>query len=285
MNELGTKFKRQIEILGTALHNVVGLGTDDLARMYGVERLTIKRDLQDLRRHGIDIHSERRKGVKVTGKLDQSRVQRIVSSYLALSNVGRGIEKASSLLAKKHGEGALPLIVRLQRCIEDRKVLELTYESEHRHEHVAFELQPVQIFQAGGLWRLLAVHDKIIKQFLLTKIITVAPTDETFREVDQDEIEKVYQHSFLSWTGTEQHRVLLKVSPKWARGLRARSLIGFDLVSQQSTGEQLLEGTVNSLEEIARWVVSQGGAVEVVSPKALHTKVVSLASQCLEKHR
>lgn len=61
MFDFQTKFKRQIEILGLCLSEeiVKPLRTFDLADYFKVEELTIKRDLQDLRSYGIDIHSDK----------------------------------------------------------------------------------------------------------------------------------------------------------------------------------------------------------------------------------
>jgi len=284
MNEISAKFKRQIEILGIATHNIDALGTEDLARRNGVERLTIKRDLQELRKHGIDIHSEGKRGVRLARRVGEERFRRAVSSYLALSSVGNPIDKASSALVKKLGESALAIVVRLQGCIESSRQARILYASERRREPVEFVVNPLKMFRAGGLWRLLAVHDNTLKQFLLTKISSVASTGEMFNPVPDDRIDEMFRHSFQSWTGTEQHRVRLKVSPEWARRLRSRILIGFERVSQHSDGGEIVEGTVNSLDELAAWIVTQSPGVEVLSPAALRSRVVALARACLTLH-
>ena len=61
MFDFQSKFKRQIEILGLCLSEETKkpIITFDLAEYFQVEELTIKRDLQDLRSYGIDIHSHK----------------------------------------------------------------------------------------------------------------------------------------------------------------------------------------------------------------------------------
>ncbi len=281
MKEISAKFKRQIEILGIAIRNTESLGTDDLTRVYGVERLTIKRDLQELRSHGIDIHSEGKRGIRLSGKIDITRLRRIVSSYLALCGVGTSIDKASQLLTKKLGIESLNTAVTLQICIEDTVKAKISYESEQRNEPSVFTVEPLQIFQAGELWRLLAVHDGVIKQFLLTKILYVHPTGERFKKPEQQKIDDIFRHSFLAWTGGEKHTVRLRLSKEVARRLKSRQLISFETIAENKDGSIDVEGVVNSLDEMAGWIVGFGGYIRVILPTELKNKVIKLASKYL----
>ncbi len=284
MNEISTKFKRQIEILGIVIRNAESLGTNDLTRMYGVERLTIKRDLQELRSHGIDIHSEGKRGVRLSGKIDVSRLQRIVSSYLAICTIGASIDKASQLLTKKLGIESLNTAVTLQRCIEDSVKVKVSYESEKRKDSSEFIVEPLQLFQAGELWRLLAVHDGVIKQFLLTKILSVQPTGERFKKPEQEKIDEIFRYSFLSWTGGEKHTVRLRLSKDIAPRLKSRQLISFETIAENKDGSIDLEGVVNSLDEIAKWVAGSGRGIEVLEPKELRSLVVFIAKAVISNY-
>ena len=285
MNEISAKFKRQIEILGIAIKNTESLGTNELAQMYGVERLTIKRDLQELRSHGIDIHSEGKTGVRLSGRVNASRIQKLVSSYLALSSVGTSVDKASVLLTKKLGMESLSIAVTLQRCIENTEKVKIGYESERRQELVDFTVEPLQIFHAEAVWRLLADHQGTIKQFLMTKTLSVSPTGETFQRPAEERIEAMFRHSFLTWTGGEKHTVQLRLSGKLARQLRSRQLVSFETIAEGKDESIDVSGVVNSLDEIARWIVGLGKGVEALSPLSLRSKVKALAEEALRTHR
>ena len=65
MQDLKSKLKRQIEILGVCLSQDYSghISTFDLAEIFSVEELTVKRDLQSLRKFGVLIHSVKGKGV------------------------------------------------------------------------------------------------------------------------------------------------------------------------------------------------------------------------------
>ncbi len=284
MNEISAKFKRQIEILGFAIKNTESLGTTELAWMYGVERLTIKRDLQELRSHGIDIHSEGKRGVGLSRKIDASRVPRLVSSYLALSSVGTSVDKASVLLTKKLGMESLSTAVTLQRCIENTEKAKIGYESVRRQELLDFTVEPLQIFQADALWRLLAGHQGIVKQFLMTKILSVIPIGEAFTRPGDERIEEMFRHSFLTWTGGEKHQVRLQLSRALARHLRSRQLAFFDTVVEQEDGSVDVSGVVNSLDELAAWVVGKGAGIRVLAPRQLKEKAARLATTFLSSN-
>ena len=284
MNEIGAKFKRQIEILGIAIKNTESLRTEDLARMYGVERLTIKRDLQELRGHGIDVHSEGKRGIRLQGKVSEARLQRIVTAYLSLSSIGTSVDKASALLLKKLGAAAISTVVALQMCIDRREAARITYESEHGLEPRDFEVNPLQLFQASALWRLLAAHQGTVKQFLMTKIMNVTPTGKTFTRPADEQIEEVFRYSFLSWTGGEKHTVRLRLSRALARHLSSRQLIPFETIEKRKDGRIDVSGVVNSLEELATWIVGQGNGIRVLYPTRLRDLVCGLAKGTLANY-
>ncbi len=66
MIDFKSKFKRQIEILGICIgKNYQSMTIGEIAGIFGVEELTIKRDMNDLRSSGIAIHSLKGKGVEI----------------------------------------------------------------------------------------------------------------------------------------------------------------------------------------------------------------------------
>ncbi len=58
------KFVRQLNILGMVLGHPGAYQIADLEDIFDCEALTIKRDLQELREMGIDIHTMGKKGIK-----------------------------------------------------------------------------------------------------------------------------------------------------------------------------------------------------------------------------
>ena len=271
------KLKRQIEIVGLCTDASIRRGIADLADLYGCEELTIKRDLGELRANGIDIHSDRRAGVRLAAPLDARRLQELISQYLSLSTSERAIDKATAVMVRRLDVAALGLVVTLQRAIDLATIVVIDYEKEAGDVETGRAICPLLIFETDGHWRVLAVNDERIKQYHLNKILAARPTPKTFVRIPQKQIDEMFRHSFRSWIGTERHHVRIRLSPLWARRITPRQLMESQVITEHADGSVDFETTVNSLEEIAGWVVSRGEGVVVIEPSALREKVLALA--------
>ncbi|MCB2206229.1 WYL domain-containing protein [bacterium] len=285
MLDIQTKLKRQLEIVGLAVENERELRPVDLAEMYGCEELTIKRDLSELRGSGIDVHSHRNGGVRIDTPIPPRRLRELVAQYLSLCVAQRGVDNAVGLMVRKRGVRALHTAVLLQRCIEQRRIAVIDYRKEAGDKNGLREIAPLLLFQSDRYWRVLAMHDDRIKQFHLNKIASVNPGSRRFRPVPASDIEALFRHSFKSWIGTEEYRIRLHLSPLWAQRLKPRQLFESQLVTEESDGAIVLEASVNSLDEIASWVVSRGEGVTVLDPPALREKVITLAQGVLRNYQ
>jgi predicted DNA-binding transcriptional regulator YafY len=285
MLELQTKIKRQIEILGMSILNPEALKPVDFSELYGCEELTIKRDLQDLRSYGFDLHSERKRGVRLGTPLDQKKIKELLVQYIGLSNTDYAIDKATALMVKKLKEKALGNIVTLQRCIDRCVVARIDYQKESDEIERGRELQPLLVFQSDGYWRVLAVNNGKVKQYHLNKILSVSATDRKFKRIPQEQIDEMFRYSFKSWIGTERHTIRIRLSSLWADRLRPQQMIETQMLKEGGDGSVILEATVNSLDEVASWVVSKGKGVEVLEPDALRERVVELARGALSNYR
>jgi predicted DNA-binding transcriptional regulator YafY len=284
MSELLTKVKRQIEILAHALDNPDGLKPVDLAEYYGCEELTIKRDLQTLRAEGFDLHSERKRGIALSHPVDARRIKQLVIQYIGLANADTAVDRATTMMVKVLKERALVNIVRLQRCIESHHTAVILYRKEKLEEPRESEIQPHAIFQSEGYWRVLAVNAAIIKQYHLNKIIHVRPTERRFRPLPAEDLENMFRFSFRSWIGAEQHRITLALSPEWTSRMRNMELVETQVFTELPDGSSTLEATVNSLDEVASWVVSRGAGIKVLGPDALREKVIQISRGALANY-
>ena len=285
MLELQTKIKRQIEILGLALGNTDALKDSDFAVMLQRDIPTIKRDMKDLRGLGIDLHSEKKRGICVSGKIDVRILRELITQYIGLCNSSSGIDRATALLVQKQKDRALTHVVHLQRCIEDLRVARIDYQKDEEHVERGREVCPLMMFSSEGYWRLLAVNESIVKQYILTKILDVRPLTKKFRRVPQEQIDDMFRYSFKSWVGTEKHSVKIHLSRVWAGRIKPRQLMETEVMTENEDGSIVVEATVNSLEEIASWIVSRGEGVKVLEPVALREKVVRMAEGALANYR
>lgn len=284
MFEVQSKIKRQIEILGLCLSKKGELKTFDLADFFGVEELTIKRDFQELRSNGIDIHSTRKNGVCLTSQLNHSKLVEAILSYIGLNHTSLSIDKSTSLLVEKFGSKALSHIVLLQLCIDNSRAALIDYNKEANIIDKEKKVEPILIFQNEGMWRLLVQSGNSVKQYLLDKITNVRMTNETFNKIPRERFEDLFLTSWKSWIGDEKFEVKLHLSKQWADRINPRMLIKNQKITKQPDGSIIFEATVNSLNEIASWIVSRGEGVKVLSPEELREQVISLAKGALNNY-
>lgn len=285
MFEFQTKFKRQIEIVGICLSENAQkpIRTFDLATLFNVEELTIKRDLNELRSYGIDIHSTKKGGIIVNSQFSQQQLVDLILDYTSLNHNDYALDKSTSLLVEKLGTNALSLIVELQLCIDREEVVIIDYNKIGTTVEINKELEPLLIFQNDGSWRLLAVNEGKMKQFLVDKIIRVRSTGRKFLKSNYN-VSDLFKHSWRSWLGQENYNVKLWLSKFWAERVKPRMLVANQKLTKQEDGSVIFECTVNSLNEIAGWIVSRGEGVKVLQPDSLKTLVIDLARGVLANY-
>jgi predicted DNA-binding transcriptional regulator YafY len=277
MLDIQTNLKRKIELLGLALDNQEGNRDADYAIVFDRDIPTIKRDMQELRSYGIDIHSERGKGVRVGRDIEPKILRELIIHYMGLCSAESGADRATRLMVKKVRARSLTTLVKLQQCIEKRKVARIDYQKDDRRKEKDIAISPLLIFSSDGSWRVLTLHEGVMKQYHLNKLLAVRPTSATFKRPPQEEIDKVFRHSFRSWIGPEEHHIKLRLSPIWAERIRPQQLLETQAITEETDGSVTFQATVNSLTEVASWVVSRGAGVTVLEPELLKQMVIETA--------
>ncbi len=284
VRDIRAKIKRQSEILGLILSGSKIFAIADLADQFSCEELTIKRDLKELRAMGLDIHSSGKKGIKVYNSLEASLISDIVTQYMSSSFSDNYYNKATSLLVKKLNEKALVNITLLQRAIDNEIKLEIDYLKIEELEPNKRTIDPMLIFQSDGSWRLFARHEGILKQFLIDRIFAIKTTPQKFRKISEEKIRSIFETSFKSWLGNERFEIKLKLLQPWAERLRPKQIMENQKVTENDDGSIIFETVVNSLDEIASWIVSRGKGIIVESPKELKDKVIRMAEDALSNY-
>jgi predicted DNA-binding transcriptional regulator YafY len=281
---LQSNLKRKIELLGLALDNTDCYRISDFSVLFDRDIPTIKRDMSDLRSEGIDIHSERSKGVQVGRDVDTKTLRRLIIQYMGLCTAEAGADRATRLMVKKVRGHSLSNLVRLQQCIEQCRTARIDYQKDDRRKEKDIELKPLLIFSSEGYWRVLSLHEGGMKQYHLNKVINVRPTDRRFTKPPQEDIDRVFRHSFRSWIGTEEHHIKLRLDHTWAERIRPQQMLETQTITEDADGAVTFEATVNSLAEVASWVVSRGKGVTVIEPRELRQMVIDIARGVLQNY-
>jgi predicted DNA-binding transcriptional regulator YafY len=283
--ETRSKLKRQIEILGVCASEDEKFWSADLAHVFDCDEITVKRALNELRSQGIDIHSTKAKGVRINRPIDQRTLTDVLLQYFGICYSDTSVDRATASIVQKLGVQALRNVVQLQRCIESHAVAVVDYQSSHDKVLKSIRVCPLLAFQSDGNWRILAIHDQIVKQFLISGILSVECTDEKFKPPSRIEIDELFKFSFQSWLGPNRHRIRIRLKEPWSSRYKNRLLFPTQKVIDRRGSVTILEGTVNSLAEVAAWIAGKGGGVVAVEPQELRTMVNRLAEGVLVSHK
>lgn len=278
------KTKRQIEILADCLEQKKTITTPELAFGYNVEELTIKRDLQDLRSIGINIHSTRKEGVKVEGELAPGIISELLVRYTSINHTNTYLNRSAELLVSKFNYWALVNITKIQHCIDKNLVAKIDYIKNHDEGSGIREVKPLLVFENDGSWRLLTQDRNVTKQYRFDRIKDVIITEKTFVPVNREKIDELFTNSWKSWIGNEKYSVKILLKGEQKDWIESKILIKNQVLSQDGDGNLIFEATVNSLSEITSWVVSRGKGCIVLEPEELKEKVIALAKETLENY-
>lgn len=284
MKNVRNKIKRQIELLGRVLSTGKPLTIADLASEFNCEELTIKRDMQDLRASGLIIHSYAKRGVVCESDIGLEKINDLLSNYFSVTTERQSFTKATALLARKLKLQSISLITHLQQVIDKSLIAEISYKKSDFEEINRYTIEPMLIFQSDNNWRLLAREKGKVKQFLIERITEIIPSEKNFRKPSHREIMKIFKTSFRSWIGDDRYKIKLLLCEPWASRIKPKQLLEVQQVIENDDGSIIFEAIVNSLGEIASWIVSRGSGVKVLEPKELKKEVIKIAKGVLSNY-
>ncbi len=286
MQDIRYKLKRQLEILGLILsQNYSGIiRASELAYIFDVEEISIMRDLQQLRTIGINIHSTKKNGVCINKKIIDEKLLELIQQYSSLCQSAAFVDKSTNLLVNRLGEKSLANFVVLQIACEKNNTVTIDYEKDNGMLDFRREINPVLIFQSDNYWRVLTCLGNTFKQFHLNKILEVRQTEKHFDKIEAETLEEVFRFSWKSWVGKEKYDIKLSFTKIWKERIKPKQLMAIETFREIPDGSFLYETTVNSLDELASWIVSRGKGVKALEPEELKEKVISLAKDTISNY-
>lgn len=183
MNTALTKIiKRRAEIAALAIGKASrfpkpdGFGTTDLANIFGVDEITIKRDLNFLRSIGVDIHSVRNRGILIDQPPADSVVRELFLEYVALSAEEVNFKASALTLA---GFGQLDKVlcfVLLCYCIENHMMADIKY-ADDDSSATLLRVCPYYLYSENDEIILAAAKYGKLDRLQLKKIKSVSPKE------------------------------------------------------------------------------------------------------------
>jgi len=281
MRDLKQKIKRQIELLAYVICAKDKVTTEDLAYKFNCDALTIKRDMQELRSDGIEIHSISGKGLEIQNTIPTDKIKDLLNNYITSAVIENSYKKSTSLMVNKTKEFSLVIFSLIQQAIEKTNKVDILYKKPDDKSEKYHQIEPMMIFESDNNWRVLAREEDKIKQFLLERIKDISVKELKFRKIPRIELKRIFETSFKSWLGNEKYNIKLEVTEAWAERLRTKQLMEFQKISKDPNGIIVFECTVNSLDEMASWIAGRGKGIKVVHPQELKELVINIAEKTL----
>lgn len=287
----------------------------ELAGRLEVSERTVFRDLSDLERQGIPITSDEGRYGLVAGATLRplnltgaehgllklalknpvlrrpAAVRQMLESLEAkLDAATRQVEEAPETLhlagIDQSGANADRALPALEAAIRKREELAVLYASLSGGSRRWRALAPFRVFHRGGAWYL-AAHcreNDELRLFRLDRILDQRATGRSFEPPAGFDLDALLSSAWEVFVGHERHEVRLCFAPALAPLIVNAHHHPDEVVTELPDGRVEYAVTLNSLEEIARWVLGFGGGAEVLAPAALRERVLGLARQVLAAH-
>ncbi|MFZ4622566.1 MAG: WYL domain-containing protein, partial [Bacteroidota bacterium] len=254
MSKTIEQLQRRIEIVGLVSLSPARLTVGDLAGIFGKDEEMIKKDLKALREEGIAIHQIRKEGISILYDVRSELLDNYMHQYMIICRSDSRKDRLLTQIVKKKGLSAVGLIVTLQRAIREKVKVQFSYIPNKGDETATYTVDPLMLFQRDGFWRLLAQLDGSIFQFHIAKITSVTSTTKKFSRPEQNFIEEQFKYSWDTWISGDKYPIRLRINDFWAERLSNRPMVDDQRISTNGKNDHLFEGTVNSIDEVARWI-------------------------------
>jgi predicted DNA-binding transcriptional regulator YafY len=316
----GNRVSRIVQIL-TPLQAGRGCTADELAETFRTSRRTIFRDLKELQLIGIPYHYDNQNGSYTIDPqfflppIDLN-LQEALSLLLLVYKVISQMQipyKNSALLAALKIENNLPPKIRqycnsslsrisarlnpqaplstldkifeqLQKAVETKHKVKLTYQSFLEQKNITFEFDPYHLVYNQRAWYVVGYSHlhKGLRTLKLNRIRDLQTLDKCFLDGDKFELADYLGRAWSMIPEGKIYNVKLLFLPMVASNVAEVQWHNTQKVTFNPDGSAIVEFRVDGLGEITWWILGYGDQVKILTPNVLRKKVVETAAQMIK---
>jgi proteasome accessory factor B len=312
-----------VQIL-TTLQAGKSYAAGDLAKIFGLSRRTVFRDLKELQSIGIPYHYDATAGGYrmdpefFLPPVDLS-LREALSLLLLVHKARSQIQlpfKNSALLAALKIENNLPvkirqycnralqnistkanaqaltrlldrMFVQLQNAISRKCKVGIRYHSLFEDSITDVTLSPYHLLYNRRAWYVVGFSSlhKGIRTFKFNRIKDLKLLDEYF--IDGDDFD-LYEYLGRAWSMIPEGRIYnikLRFLPKVASNVSEVQWHNTQQVTRNRDGSATIEFRIDGLGEITWWILGYGNQVQVLAPKVLRNRIIEMAENIVEINR
>jgi len=315
-----SRVSRVVRIL-TTLQTGKPCTVDDLAKMFGMSRRTIFRDLKELQAINVPYHYDTKTGGYT---IDPEfflppinlNLQEALSLLLLVHKTSDQIQlpfKNSALLATLKIENNLPAKIKqychtalrnistrvgaqapmnlldktfaqLQNAMAKKRKVNIRYHSLFEGEVINIELCPYHLMYNHRAWYVIGLSSihKSVRTFKLNRIRELKISDKCFLDDGDFDLADFLNRAWSMIPEGRLYNIKLKFLPKVAENVTEVQWHSTQKVTRNSDGSAIVEFRVNGLGEISWWILGYGDQVQVVAPKTLRNNIIKAAKNMIK---
>ncbi len=293
----------------------------ELAKILGMSRRTVFRDLKELQNIGVPYRYDTKcGGYRIEPEFFlppiDFNLQEALSLLLLVHETGRQIQlpfKNSAVLAGLKIENNLPAKIRsycntaiksistragaqapmnllderfaqLQNAIAKKQKVLINYHSLFEKKAIGLELSPYHLLYNQRAWYVLGFSSthKSIRTFKLNRIADLKMMEKRFIDGDKFDLEEYLGNAWSMIPEDKIYNIELRFRPKVAKNVAEVQWHSTQKVSHNGDGSVTVEFRVDGLGEIIWWILGYGDQVQVIAPKVLRKKVVATAQNMIK---
>jgi predicted DNA-binding transcriptional regulator YafY len=294
----------------THLQSKKKVTAQDIADRFNISLRTVYRDVKALEESGVPVIGEAGIGYSVMEGYRLPPVMFTREEASALIMGAKLAEQFTDLSIRKHFDGALfkiKAVLRgsdkefvdqltshihinerkfalgdefgqqhlsnIQHAIVNKRCLKISYLSTYKEELTTRIIQPIGLYYYGNSWHLIAwcALRKDYRDFRVDKISSLTITEECFDGSSHPSL-KEYIDQIQSQA--QLHEAIVIFDKDVAKHIKSYKYY-FGYVSEEETDDRIkMRFLTSCLESFGRWLISYTNAVSIVSPDALHEKMV-----------
>lgn len=317
-----SRISRVIQLM-TALQSGQFYTVDDLAKMVGMSRRMVFRDLKELRKVGIPYHFDNKAHSYVIDPeyflpapnlSAQEALGLLLLVYkarnhihfpfkdLALraalkieNNLSKEIKQycnvaLQNISIKADPQERLDLIeqtfAQLLKAILRKRIVNICYYSPFDRKNIVTDFRPCHLMYNDHTWYVLGKTsiDKGVLAFKLGQIKELEILDKCFIK---DEEFNLSEHLGRAWSMIPEGRlynVKLRFLPEVSFSVAGVQWHSTQTVSFKDDGSVIIEFRVDGLNEITWWILSYGDQVQVLEPTILRERVIQVAQNTVKQN-
>ena len=272
--------KRQIEILALIQDRSLKFSVFDLEDKFSVSKATVERDLQQLRAWGISIHSVRGK-YRLVKPLPVSKYVDLLSMYVSCSSSYGTFMKSLTLVCQHLKSQALDTFIKINKAIEERKVLKFAVNNLETKKTEERMLYPYDLTLRNDGWLVVGYSPERedFRHFLIENMSNIQVLEKIFLRDRNFDIAAYYNPVWGRYHDRKAYNVKIWFDPSVAHIVESRQWHTDQKIKKQKDGSVIFEAKVTGLYEIMNWVLPWGRLAKVLRPKELIDMVKNLANE------